>query len=55
MNEKNFDNTLKGLKLRAWKALKVVFKNILGKNKSVNYKHIVNEPMNAYKKMECNK
>ena len=39
---------------RTWKAFEVVCKNILGNNKSANYKSIVEELMSAMKDFGCN-
>ena len=54
MNDKNFESTLSVEELTAWKSFTLVVTNFLGNIKAENYRELVDNMLEAYKKLGCN-
>jgi len=53
IKDPNFDETLDETELHAWKALKSVISNFLGNTRDPNYLKMVEDLLQAFKKMGC--
>ena len=49
-----FENSMKEMKLEAWKAFVLVVKNFLGNNKAREYAEVVNNMLTAFRNLGCN-
>ena len=53
VKDPNFDKTLDAIELNAWRTLKSVISNFLGNTRVSNYVKIVEDLLQAFKKMGC--